>query len=86
MLKLDNTPIGMEERMEIQQMTMSDQDIVNGNNEISVNANKSVSSKNDRFEYLLLSVGNVLMLAAILPIWILNFKLILILGETKILE
>ena len=43
LLKLDNTPIGMEERMEIQQMTISDQDIVNGNNEINVNVNKSVS-------------------------------------------
>ena len=43
LLKLDNTPIGMEERMEIQQMTFSDQDIVNGNNEINVNVNKSVS-------------------------------------------
>ena len=40
---MDNTPIGMEERMEIQQMTISDQDIVNGNNEINVNVNKSVS-------------------------------------------
>ena len=34
----------MEERMEIQQMTISDQDIVNGNNEINVNVNKSVSA------------------------------------------
>ena len=34
-MKLDNTPIGMEERLEIQRMNISDQDVIKGNNEIA---------------------------------------------------
>jgi len=34
LLKLDNTPVSMEERMEVQRMAMSDQDVIRGNNQI----------------------------------------------------
>lgn len=46
-MKLDNTPIGMEERLEIQRMSLSDQDIIKGNNEIAMNQNKSANSATD---------------------------------------
>lgn len=47
LMKLDNTPIGMEERLEIQRMNLSDQDVIKGNNEINMNQNKSASSAQD---------------------------------------
>ena len=36
-MKLDNTPIGMEERLEIQRLSLSDQDVIKGNNDIAMN-------------------------------------------------
>ena len=44
-MKLDNTPIGMEERLEIQRMNLSDADVIKGNNEITMNQNKSAQSQ-----------------------------------------
>ena len=43
-MKLDNTPIGMEERLEIQRMSLSDADVIKGNNEVSLNVNTSAKS------------------------------------------
>ena len=43
-MKLDNTPIGMEERLECQRMQITDQDVVKGNNEIMSNLNSGANS------------------------------------------
>ena len=59
-MKLDNTPIGMEERLEIQRMSLSDQDVIKGNNEIAMNVNKSASSAADNSKSVSLSLSRIL--------------------------
>ena len=58
-MKLDNTPIGMEERLECQRMQISDQDVIKGNNEIMANLNNVAAANPVQPKTVSISIHNL---------------------------
>ena len=82
-MKLDNTPIGMEERLEIQRISISDADVIKGNNEISINLhNKSANANSSATTENKNGNANSVSILPNFSIWVCFCYL----GETPIIE